>query len=119
MGVRLTVVSNGDEYFGNHKFYMYQPYKNVKGSFDYLFPIMVEQNFMDCADVYDSAKEYYDTFCVYSSTDDLVLSEEQFNEFARLYIEDLINTFGEKAEDLIEEINEICDLSGPKTLYWG
>lgn len=120
MGTRLTVISNGDEYFGNHKFYMYQDFDRVKNSFEYLFPIMLEQNFMDCVDIYGTAEEYYDTFCVYGSTDDLLLSEEQFKEFAKLYAEELINTYGAEATKYITDaLENLCNQPGPKTLYWG
>lgn len=120
MGTRLTVVSNGYEYFGNHKFYMYQDFDHVKNSFEYLFPIMLEQNFMDRANFYSTAKEYYGIFCVYGCTDELLLSEEQFKEFAKLYAEDLINTYGaEDTEHITDALENLCNQPGPKTLYWG
>lgn len=124
MGYRMTICPEGnhDDWVGDdHKFYGYRTYKEIKGSFDYLFERLKRQ---------DTAYNDYDAeeaseFCCVTSLE-TILSEDEFAEFMELYLADLYKAWSKDYPDDYEEniarirgyMTKMRDTPGNKVLYW-
>lgn len=116
LGFRMSIVAADEIYPGDHKFYGYVSFDDVKGSFSFLYPFIKKQwNYdWDWGDDIDIA---YDIFCCISSTDPLILTESEFKEFIELYLHDLLS-YTIKYDYVEEHLKMLCDIPGNKSLYW-
>ena len=89
MGFRINITDNGTgkEYGDDHKFYGYASYEEVKESFDYLCTFIRDQ--WKCVDLADSNEDIYNLhFCMLPFTNSIVLDQDVFSTWAKLYIKD-------------------------------
>ena len=125
MGFRMSVCRENDRkdynqwYGDDHKLYGYYSFEDVAKSFVYISRFMKAQ-WDDLKDtIYDDPREIYSYICYVGSTDDLILSEEEFKEFADLYLKDVfknkpIETFQAVSEYMIKLILA----PGNKAIWW-
>lgn len=127
MGFRMSIWPEGspEELVGNdHKLYCYTDWKNVSLSFRYLFikALSKKEEFKFCLRSPNTEKDAYGLLCHLSTTGDLTLSEDEFKEFAELYLQNFIMTYPERIEDYIricDYMYRMCKTPGNKILNWG
>ena len=112
----MSIVAADEIHYGDHKFYGYVSFDDVKESFSFLYPFIKKQwNYdWDWGDDIDIA---YDIFCCISHTDPLVLTESEFKEFIELYLHDLLS-YSIKYDYVEERLRMLCDIPGDKSLFW-
>lgn len=119
MGFRMYVKHNDQEYGNDHKLYGYYSFEDVAKSFVYISRFMKAQWENLNYATYDDPREVYDYICYIGATDDLVLSEEEFKEFADLYLKDV---FKNKPIETFQAVNEymtnLIHAPGNKVIWW-
>lgn len=127
MGTRLSVWPEGrtNEEVGNdHKLYFYQPWDNVSLSFRFLFNKVLRYD--PLFEMYtrspNTARDAYGDACGFGCIGPYTLSEDDFREFAKLYLLDFMKAFPYSAEDYARVAKYMYDMSetnGNKVVYWG
>ena len=125
MGFRMNVCREIDRQDYNrwhgddHKLYGYFSFEDVAKSFIYISRFMKAQ-WEDLKDtIYDDPRDIYGYICCVGCTDDLILSEEEFEKFASLYLADIAKNTSE------ETFNFVCSYMIPlamlpdnKVIWW-
>ena len=125
MGFRMNVCREIDRqdynrwYGDDHKLYGYYSFDDVAKSFVYISRFMKAQWENLSYEIYDDPREIYSYICAVLATDYLILSEEEFKEFADLYLKDVfknkpIETFQAVSEYMTKLILE----PGNKAIWW-
>lgn len=123
MGTRLGIWPEGrmDEQVGNdHKLYFYQPWENVSLSFRFLYDKVLRYD--DLFEPYNTAKDAYDIACCFPGIGPYTLSEDDFRQFAKLYLQDFMKAFPDRTEDYARVAKYMYDMSetnGNKVVDWG
>lgn len=121
MGFRMSihVINDNTTYGDDHKLYGYFSYNAVKRSFDYIHKFFHEQDRELSEPLYADPKECYDMLCCMQVTDDIKLSEKEFEEFSKLYLEDVKRNKSPFCYDFVKNyMNEIVKIPGDKVLEW-
>lgn len=126
MGFRMSVCREIDRnkdynrwYGDDHKLYGYYSFEDVAKSFVYISRFMKTQ-WKDLKDtIYDDPREIYNYICYVGATDDLILSEDEFKEFANLYLKDV---FKNKPIEIFQAVSEyvikLILAPGNKVIWW-
>lgn len=124
MGFRMNVCREVDRkdynrwYGDDHKLYAYYSFEDVVESFVYISRFMKAQ-WEDLKDtIYDDPRNVYDYMCYIGYTDDLVLSEEEFKEFADLYLKDVFKNDSETFQAVSKYMIKLASASGNKVIWW-
>lgn len=120
MGFRMSIKYGDKEYGDDHKLYGYYSFEEVAKSFVYISRFMKAQweEFKDTT-IYDDPREIYSYMCCVGATDALVLSEEEFKEFADLYLKDVLNNKPiETFQAVSEYMVKLIAAPGNKAIWW-
>ena len=129
MGTRLSIWPQGrmDEQVGDdHKLYFYQPWENVSLSFRFLFDKVLRYD--DLFEAYTrsphTARDAYYAACGLSGSGigPYTISEDDFRQFAQLYLQDFLKAFPDSAEDyarVAKYMFAMSDTNGNKVVDWG
>jgi len=122
MGFRMVIlaVNNSADYYGDdHKLYGYFSYDAVKQSFDYIHKFINKQDDILSDELYADPKECYDMLCCLPAVDDIRLSEKEFDEFSKLYLEDVKRNKSPFCYDFVQKyMDEIVKIPCDKIVYW-
>lgn len=123
MGIRMTIkdLDTGKEYGDDHKLYNYEKYEDVKNSVDILFSYaktqLVSEDEMHALDDRDN-KDIYDIYmCGGYAHGPVVLSANEFKEFANAYREDFRRLKGH-SNYFEEYMEKLINSPGEKELLW-
>ena len=126
MGYRLSIYyisDNGDEAWvgEDHKFYGYCSFSDATKSFGYLRRFILDQIdlYKDYLNAPSDIEELFYSFNLGSQTDRITLSPLEFEEFSKLYLEDLEKFYGHRMEYVREYIDKLLAIPGPKQISWG
>lgn len=127
MGTRLSIWPEGrmEESVGDdHKLYFYQPWKNVSLSFRFLFDKVLRYD--PLFEIYtrspNTARDAYSDACGFSGIGPYTLSEDDFREFAKLYLLDFMKAFPDSAKDyarVAKYMHDMSETNGNKVVDWG
>ena len=127
MGTRLSVWPEGrmnEEVGDDHKLYFYQPWGNVSLSFRFLFNKVLRYD--PLFEIYtrspNTARDAYNFACGLSGIGPYTLSEDDFREFAKLYLLDFMKAFPDSAEDyarVAKYMHDMSETNGNKVVDWG
>lgn len=120
MGFRLNIETEDKELFGDdHKLYGYWRYEEVKDSFMVLYPLIQEQWSIPAN---ESPEDVYNMYFFSAAvTDNLTVSNDVFEVFARKYIMDLVRTSHTPESVAIVALYLArlrYEYPGDKILYW-
>lgn len=125
MGFRMSVCREIDRrdhnrwYGDDHKLYGYVSFDDVVKSFVYISRFMKAQWENLDYEIYDDPREIYDYICAVPATDYLILSEEEFKEFADLYLKDVFkNNSIETFQAVCEYMTKLILAPGNKAIWW-
>lgn len=115
MGFRMYIKHKCKEYGGDHKLYGYQDIKDLT-SFPILIPEIRRQ--WGIPTTYSDEDIYSECFCISSATDDLILDEIIFSVFAKRYCDDIRRAFSTDGGYATNYMEELINSSGEKILSW-
>lgn len=119
MGIRMTIKDLDTEkmYGDDHKLYGYEKYEDVKASVDTLLSYAKEQLVWEGDEDRDNEDTYYAYMCLGVGFGPVVLSADEFKDFANAYREDFRRLKGHS--DYFEEyMEELINSPGEKELLW-
>ena len=115
----IHVINNNADYGDDHKLYGYFGYNEVKQSFDYIHRFINEQDDILSDTLYSDPKECYGMLCGLTNVGEIKLSEKEFEEFSKLYLEDVRKNKTSSCYDFVQKyMTEIVKIPGDKILEW-